>query len=118
MFIILLAADFFIIMVISYKTGSMSILPSMPREKIISLAESCASGDELEALKGRWIFAMAIDENGDVVWEHNLPKELPRHYTIAQAASFTRWYLQDYPVYTYTADDGGGDDHPDGESPL
>lgn len=107
MFVILLAADFFIIMVISYKTDSMSILPSVPREKIISLAENRASGDELEVLKGRWIFAMAIDKNGDVVWEHNLPDELPRHYTIAQAASFTRWYLQGYPVYTYTADDGG-----------
>ncbi len=107
MFIILLTADFLIIMIISYKTDSMGILPSVKSEEIISLAESRASGDEFEALKGKWLFVMEIDEGGDVVWEYNLPKELPRHYTTAQVASFTRWYLQDYPVYTYTIDNGG-----------
>lgn len=51
-------------------------------------------------------WAMLLDERGTVVWEQGLPEELPRSYTSAQVASFSRWYLQDYPVKVWSREDG------------
>lgn len=51
-------------------------------------------------------WAMLINNDGQVVWNHHLPAEVPRHYTVTDIASFTRWYLADYPVTTLIRDDG------------
>ena len=51
-------------------------------------------------------WAMLLDERGTVVWEQGLPEELPRSYTSAEVASFSRWYLQDYPVKVWSREDG------------
>lgn len=47
-------------------------------------------------------WCMVIDENGDVIWEKDLPGDVPRHYTINDIARMTRWYVADYPVYVKT----------------
>ncbi|MCX4314366.1 MAG: hypothetical protein OSJ83_11020, partial [Clostridia bacterium] len=39
-----------------------------------------------------------LGDSGDILWEEALPAELRRHYTVGDVASFTRWYLADYPV--------------------
>ena len=52
----------------------------------------------------RW--AMLIDAEGDVIWSEELPADVPSHYDMADVASFTRWYLNDYPVSTWIRDDG------------
>lgn len=41
---------------------------------------------------------LLLDADGNVVWQWNKPDELPTHYTLSQVASFSRWYLMDYPV--------------------
>lgn len=46
-------------------------------------------------------WAMLLDDDGTVIWEQKMPDELPRSYTAAQIAKFSRWYLQDYPVYVW-----------------
>lgn len=51
-------------------------------------------------------FAMLIDQEGQVVWSQNLPDDIPRSYSLTQVASFTRWYLYDYPVKVHTRPDG------------
>lgn len=51
-------------------------------------------------------FAMLIDEEGNVVWEHSLPEDMPKSYSIQDITSMSRWYSHDYPVYTLTRDDG------------
>lgn len=51
-------------------------------------------------------FAMLINPEGQVVWSQNLPSDLPRSYSLNQVASFTRWYLMDYPVKVHTRADG------------
>ena len=48
--------------------------------------------------KNQYIWGMLLDENGDAVWEWQLPDEFPRSYSLADVASFSRWYLKDYPV--------------------
>ena len=59
-----------------------------------------------EWLEGHSSFVMIIDENGDVVWEHGKPEEIQEHFDIKDVASFSRWYLSDYPVFTRIRDDG------------
>ena len=52
------------------------------------------------------LWAMLIDENGDVVWQQGKPDDVPDHYTLTDVASFTRWYLNDYPVQVRIRPDG------------
>ena len=58
-------------------------------------------------LQERSAWAMLLNEDGDVVWQQSLPEKLPRSYTSAEIASFSRWYLEDYPVKIWTRADGG-----------
>ncbi len=45
-----------------------------------------------------FVWAMALDTEGAVVWEWRLPEEIPEQYSIQDVASFSKWYLLDYPV--------------------
>ena len=54
--------------------------------------------------KSAW--AMVLSENGDVVWQQDMPKHLPKSYTSTEIASFSRWYLDGYPVKVWTRADG------------
>lgn len=65
-----------------------------------------ADDTALHMLREHDAWAMLLDESGTVVWEQDLPEELPRSYTSAQVASFSRWYLQDYPVKVWSREDG------------
>lgn len=49
---------------------------------------------------------LLLDADGNVVWQWNKPDELPTHYTLSQVASFSRWYLMDYPVQSLVRGDG------------
>lgn len=51
-------------------------------------------------------WAMLLDNEGKTVWEYDLPKEIPRQYSIPDVAGFSRWYLEDYPVYIWRHEDG------------
>jgi len=46
-------------------------------------------------------FAFIIDEDGKVDWEYKKPEEIKDEFTISDVASFTKWYLNDYPVYSW-----------------
>ena len=60
---------------------------------------------EAEWLRG-YEWAMLLDEQGHVVWQYDLPPQLNRTYTLTEVASFSRWYLDDYPVFSWiTGDD-------------
>ena len=65
-----------------------------------------ADDTALALLQEHDAWAMLLDESGTVVWEQGLPGELPRSYTSAEVASFSRWYLQDYPVKVWSREDG------------
>ena len=59
-----------------------------------------------EVLDEKSAFAMIIDDSGRVIWEYNKPSDIPDKYGLKDIASFSRWYLNDYPVSTWTRDDG------------
>ena len=76
-------------------------------EKIINAdGEYQVDGSVYELLDKTGSFAMIIDDSGSVIWNHNMPSDIPDSYGIKDVASFTRWYLNDYPTYTWTRDDG------------
>ena len=55
-------------------------------------------------------FAVLISESGEVIWEYRKPGDIPEHFSLTDAVSFSRWYLCDYPVYSYIMElpeDGG-----------
>ena len=53
-----------------------------------------------------YAWAMVLDGNGTVIWQYNLPQNLNKRYTASEIASFSRWYLDDWPVFCWTADYG------------
>lgn len=57
-------------------------------------------------LKQNHAWAMLIDNTGDVAWDYMLPNELPKTYSLTDAAKFTRSYLMDYPVFVWEHDEG------------
>lgn len=66
-----------------------------------SMAENKAA-----ELRERGCWAMLLDAGGGVVWSQDMPDSLPRAYSSAQVASFSRWYLADWPVKVWTVGNG------------
>lgn len=58
-------------------------------------ADSTAS--RLLSEKQAW--AMLLNDAGAVIWQKNLPDDLPLQYTATDIAKFSRWYLKEYPTY-------------------
>ena len=63
-----------------------------------------AQAEEILADSGAW--AMILNDSGIVIWEKDLPDELPHRYTATEVAMFSRWYLDDYPVNIWKRADG------------
>ena len=61
-----------------------------------------ADDTALSMLQEQSAWAMLLNEDGDVIWQQSLPEKLPRSYTSTEVASFSRWYLEDYPVKIWT----------------
>ena len=61
------------------------------------------SGDDL---LGDDHWAILIDEGGQVIWSFRRPADVPEQYSLTDVASFTRWYLRDYPVQCRVREDG------------
>lgn len=51
-------------------------------------------------------WAMLIGQDGRVRWSLHKPQDVPECYTLTDVASFTRWYLIDYPVQCHIREDG------------
>lgn len=49
---------------------------------------------------------MLLNDEGRVIWSYQKPDDVPEQYNISDVASFTRWYLNDYPVYCWVREDG------------
>lgn len=64
------------------------------------------AAEKAEALHGRGCWAMLLDAGGGVVWSQDMPDSLPRAYSPAQVAAFSRWYLADWPVKVWTVGNG------------
>ncbi|MDK8276499.1 MAG: HAMP domain-containing sensor histidine kinase [Peptoniphilus duerdenii] len=59
-----------------------------------------------EFLKEKGIWAIRLSKDGTVIESFNKPKEVKNKFEITDVARFTRFYLADYPVFTYVVGDG------------
>lgn len=59
-----------------------------------------------EFLKEKNIWSIRLDIDGKVVESFNKPKEVKDKFELTDIARFTRYYLADYPVFTYIIGDG------------
>lgn len=78
-----------------------------PVEQIYATLDS-PGREETASLLGREgvAFAMVLDDAGNPTWTWNLPEHLDHAYTSSQVASFTHWYLDDYPVKVWGGERG------------
>ncbi len=49
-------------------------------------------------LSQNYVWAMILDDDGQVAWNWQLPVHLHHAYTPNQIAAFSKWYLDDYPI--------------------
>ena len=79
-----------------------------PSEKVSAALVRSGSGYTFtgEELLGEQRWAMLIDPGGEVVWSVRKPADVPEEYALTDVASFTRWYLNDYPVQCRVREDG------------
>lgn len=79
-----------------------------------SIAFEEGTGEELALTSGAkdylrergYIFLMVLNDEGDLIYSWNLPQGFKTHYTASEIASFTRWYLDDYPVKVWNTEKG------------
>lgn len=57
----------------------------------------------LERLSFSW--GMLVKDDGTLGWTYRLPPEIPRRYTMADMSVLSKWYLKDYPVFTWICGD-------------
>lgn len=57
-------------------------------------------------LEDKNIWAIRIDKNGKVIESFNKPEEVKNKFEITDVVRFTKYYLNDYPVFTFVVDDG------------
>lgn len=56
-------------------------------------------------LKNNNIWIMVLNDSGEIKDSLNLPQKLQKKYSLSDVAKFSRWYLEDYPVFTYVFED-------------
>lgn len=59
--------------------------------------------DKVDSFQG---FVFLLDDQGKVIWSYKLPEDVPEYFTLKQVVQFTRFYLNDYPVFTHIMDEG------------
>lgn len=70
------------------------------------LSMSGISKEMTQELNRNHIWAMYLDASGNCDWAISLPEEVPTQYTIQDVAVFSKGYLEDYPVFVQSVDDG------------
>ena len=62
-------------------------------------------GEELLRERG-YVFLFVLDDEGNVIYNWQCPDSFPDHYTPGEIATFSKWYLQDYPVKVWRSQYG------------
>lgn len=90
--------------------GSYHIIDSMQNshEEPTAIVKTMVSHSQLQLttqnkkfLDKQKIWLMLLSEQGNIEQSYRLPDKLKRHYSMADVARSSRWYLDDYPVFTF-----------------
>ena len=100
----------FLIITIFYLNYRLNNKYPIPKS-VYSYVESNKTNEYLneknrEFLKEKGIWAIRLSKDGTVIESFNKPKEVKDKFEITDVARFTRFYLADYPVFTYVVGDG------------
>lgn len=108
MSMLLFSVNIVIIFITAYCTNNnMSYIPVKTISSYVTYDGGYSITSEgIKMLNDYNSFAMIIDNTGKVQWRYNVPEEIPDTYSISDIASFSRYYLKDYPVFSYIRDDG------------
>ena len=93
-----------------YHTVSEDYGEASPRS-MLEMASAAATADGLtddaaQKLRQYNIWAMYLTPSGECFWRLDVPEEIPQSYSIQDVASFSKGYLEDYPVFVWTTDEG------------
>lgn len=78
-------------------------LDEITEEVVETQGAICVSEEGIKRFEeSDFVWGMALDEKGNVVWDYKLPEEIPRQYTLQEVSAFSRWYLEDYPVRVWS----------------
>lgn len=103
---LILLGNFFIIAYLNGVADSNFPIEDFSSHIVYGDGKLTADTQALETLHDSNAWAMILNDNGVVIWEKDLPEELPRKYTATDIAMFSRWYLNDYPVNIWKRSDG------------
>lgn len=103
---LLLLGSFFIIAYLNGVADSNFPIEDFSSHIVYGDGKLTADTQALETLHDSNAWAMILNDDGAVIWEEDLPEELPRKYTATDIAMFSRWYLNDYPVNIWKRSDG------------
>lgn len=91
--------------IVSKEYGSAS--PANMLEAVAAdLSASGLSEERSQELERNHIWVMLLDADGNCDCALFLPEEIPTQYTVQDVAVFSKGYLQDYPVFVRSMEDG------------
>ena len=81
--------------------------PSNLLEAVAADRSPSGLSEEMEQeLRRNHVWAMHLDAGGHCDWAVSLPEEIPAQYTIQDVAVFSKGYLEGYPVFVRSVEDG------------
>ena len=92
---------------ISDKMLPIPLLKSLSTSLVLDNNQFTLDSITINQLDTQHLWAMLLDDKrGTILWEHNTPEELPSVYTLSDIALLSRYYLKDYPTYTWKHSQG------------
>ena len=93
-----------------YHTVSEDYGEASPRA-MLELTSTAATTEGLpdyaeQKLRQYNIWAMYLTPTGECFWRLDVPEEVPQHYSIQEVALLSKGYLEDYPVFVWSTEDG------------
>ncbi|OUP86629.1 two-component sensor histidine kinase [Lachnoclostridium sp. An169] len=93
-----------------YHTVSEDYGESSPRAMLEMISDGATAegltDDAVRKLRQYNIWAMYLTPNGKCFWTLDVPEEVPQNYNVQDVASFSKGYLEDYPVFVWNTDEG------------
>lgn len=93
-----------------YRTVVRDYGESAPRAMLETVSNSATTNglppSAAQTLRQHQIWAIYLSSSGESLWSLDRPEEVPERYTLPDVALFSRGYIQDYPVFVRTLEDG------------
>lgn len=99
----------FIFFTFFYKIVKTDYTMSSPSQILLKISSDCSitgiSNSAKNILNNYDIWAIYLDLNGDVVWNHQAPSDISDNYSINDIVVMSKGYLNDYPIFIHTNDE-------------